>query len=205
MHARQPGVVGAAKVFFLHAVQVEHPVVPYQFVLRNVPVPHPDLRSAGGQLQSFRQLSYLLRRPVALGDVAHDGDEAGLSRAGSDALQIDLHRHVHAVFAPVDGRKRLHPLLSAHERRNHRPELRLIEFRLDVERRHAQQFLPAVPHLLHGPLVHVAEPQRAGIEDERAVPGGIQRLQRLVDGGFRSEPLDFHDCASGCQRHNGVD
>ncbi|TKS58531.1 MAG: hypothetical protein EWM72_02935 [Nitrospira sp.] len=72
---------------------------------------------------------------------------------------------------------RQHP---THQRCNHRPEPRFIEFWLDVHRCHLEQFISTVTQLLHSPLVHVLESQRVRIKDEYAVYGRIERLQSLA-------------------------
>ena len=132
-----------------------------------IPIPVADLAALEHQLKTSltRPLHFL--RPFALGEVAHAGQDQGLS-AHFDRLGVDLHRQFRAVLAavpPLEGAARFagafHPIAHLV------PQIQ----RSQILRRHLEQLRAAEAVALLRRLVAIQES-----------PGGVQHKQRVGDG-----------------------
>src|SRR5210317_1869337 len=97
--------------------------------------------------------------PLSVTDVMHDCNETRRLALRRNVLQKNLNRYQATALMLVDGLERQRRLAPFQERRYECAKLFLGEFRLDVERPHAQQLIPAVPHLVDCTPVDIEEPQ----------------------------------------------
>ena len=77
-----------------------------------------------------------------------------------------------------------------------RSQLLFGEVGCDVQHRHLQELVAAVPDLVARALVDVRESQRVGVEDQHTIAGRIQDLADLTRLGFGFKP--FGDVAYDC-------